>query len=124
MSHTVTIKAVEVRNAAALEAACRRCKLDAPQVGLHRLFDGTKREGHAVKLKDWHMPVVFDLTTGEALYDNYNGSWGNESHLDELIQGYAIEAAEAEARLAGYSNITETVEANGDVVVRMEEYAS
>jgi len=52
-------------------------------------------------LPGWKYPAVFDLKTGECQFDNYEGSWGQESHLDSLKQGYAIEAAKAKAEADG-----------------------
>lgn len=123
MSHSVVIKAVEVRDAEALAAACQRCGLEAPKEGLHRLFDRTQRQGHAVKLKNWNYPVIFDLQTGEALYDNYNGDWGNELELDRLIQGYTAEVVSSRARASGYSNITENQMADGTLQLVCADYS-
>ena len=72
MSHTVTIK-IEVRDLTALQAACRRLNLPAPVEGKHELFEG-EVQGHAVSLKDWSYPVVFDLKTGKGYYKYEPGS--------------------------------------------------
>lgn len=122
MSHSVTIKAVEIRNPDAIMAAARRLQLPDPKVGLHRLFDGTQRNGHAVKLPGWKEPVILDTTTGEALFDNYNGVWGDEIELDRFVQGYTAEQAAIEARANGYGDITESVEADGTLQVVMSSY--
>ena len=42
-------------------------------------------------------------TTGQVQYDNYNGSWGPQGHLDRFLQAYAVERATLEARKKGYS---------------------
>lgn len=123
MSHTVTVKAVEVRNDAALRVACERIGVDAPRVGIHRLFDGTQRHGHAVKLKGWREDVVFDLEKGECLFDNYGGRWGEEDKLDELIQSYTLEASKIEAAAHNYGNFTEETQEDGSIKLRMEQYA-
>lgn len=54
MSHIVKIK-TEVRDAAAVTAACRRRQLADPVFGRHRLYRG-EVEGLAVRLRDWHYP--------------------------------------------------------------------
>ena len=77
LSHTVTIK-TEVRDAAAVRAACQRLTLPAPVQGKHELFSG-EVEGLAVKLPDWNYPVVCDLATGQVKFDNYKGRWGDRS---------------------------------------------
>ncbi|HEV2968427.1 MAG TPA: DUF1257 domain-containing protein [Pirellulales bacterium] len=89
MSHIVEIK-TEVRDPDALRAACRRLGLAELVHETVQLFSG-KATGWAVRLPDWNYPVVFDTTRGEARYDNFNGRWGEQKHLDRLMQAYAIE---------------------------------
>ena len=73
MSHIVEIK-TEVRDAAAVRAACQRLKLEPPTHGTTRLFSG-EATGAIVKLTGWRYPAVFDTESGQARYDNYNGRW-------------------------------------------------
>ena len=54
MSHIVVIK-TEVRDAAAVRAACQRLKLPQPVQGTHRLF-GSEAIGLGVTLPDWKYP--------------------------------------------------------------------
>ncbi len=103
MSHIVTIK-TEVRDPAAVAAACLRLGLPEPAHGTARLFEG-EATGLLVKLPGWLYPAVLDTATGRVLFDNYNGSWGRQEHLDRLLQGYAIEKARIEARKRGHSVI-------------------
>ena len=69
MSHIVTIK-TEVRDHAAVSAACRRLELPPPLHGTAQLFSG-EATGLIVRLPDWTYPVVVDTTTGQVHYDNY-----------------------------------------------------
>ena len=62
MSHIVTIK-TEVRDAAAVRAACQRLHLPQPIQGTHRLFTSSAT-GLAVALPKWRYPAVCDLETG------------------------------------------------------------
>jgi len=103
LSHIVTIK-TEVRDPAAVAAACLRLGLPEPAHGTARLFEG-EATGLLVKLPGWLYPAVLDTATGRVLFDNYNGSWGRQEHLDRLLQGYAIEKARIEARKRGHSVI-------------------
>lgn len=96
MSHIVTIK-TEVRDAAAVRAACQRLGLAKPVEGKTRLFSG-QVEGLAFQLPEWRYPVVADLATGQLRYDNYHGIWGDQKHLDNFLQAYAVERAKIEAR--------------------------
>ncbi len=100
MSHTVKVS-VQLKDRAMIERARERCGLPALVDGNHRLFQGQHR-GLALQLPGWKHPVVIKPETGEAVYDNYNGSWGKQVELDKLCQAYAAEAAAAEFRNQGY----------------------
>jgi hypothetical protein len=112
LSHIVTIK-TEVRDYAALSAACRRLELPPPILGKARLFSG-EVTGLIVRLPDWIYPLVIDTTTGLAHYDNYNGAWGDQAQLDRFLQIYAVERARIEARKKGHQ-ITEQTLADGSI---------
>src|SRR3954469_25389188 len=89
VSHIVTI-ATEVRDPTAVAAACRRLGLPEPARGTATLFSG-EAAGLLVKLPDWTSPVVVDTATGRVRFDNYDGAWGAQEHLDRFLQAYAIE---------------------------------
>jgi hypothetical protein len=112
LSHTVTVK-TEVRDNAAVSAACRRLELPPPILGTAQLFSG-QASGLIVRLLDWTYPVVFDTTTGQVHYDNFNGAWGNQAQLDSFLQIYAVEKARIEARRKGHQ-ITEQPLADGSI---------
>ena len=112
MSHVVEIK-TEVRDTAAVRAACQRLKLEQPSHGTARLFSG-EATGLIVKLPDWQYPVVFNTSTGEAKYDNYNGRWGDQKQLDHFLQAYAVEKTKIEARRKGHA-VTEQQLADGSI---------
>lgn len=101
MSHIVTIR-TQVRDPAALAAACRRLNLAEPVPGKAKLF-ASEAEGLIVHLPDWRYPVVAQPHTGELKFDNYQGAWGEQRQLDQLLQAYAVEKARIEARKAGHS---------------------
>ena len=100
MSHLVSIK-TEVRDAAAVRAACQRLKLPQPIQGKTQLFSG-EAEGLAVQLPDWVYPVVCQTESGDLKYDNFGGRWGEQRELDRFLQAYAVERAKIEARKKGY----------------------
>jgi len=112
LSHVVTIK-TEVHDHSAVSAACRRLELPPPILGTAQLFSG-EAAGLIVRLTDWTYPVVIDTTTGQVRYDNYNGAWGDQSHLDRFLQIYAVEKARIEARKKGHL-ITEQSLADGSI---------
>lgn len=100
MSHVVTIQ-TQVKDAAAVRAACQRLGLPAPVQGTTRLFSG-EVTGLAVQLQDWVYPVVADLASGTLKFDDFGGRWGDQRHLDRFLQAYACERAKAEARRRGH----------------------
>lgn len=117
MSHIVTIK-TEVRDAAAVQAACRRLGLPQPTEGKTQLFSG-EVIGLAVQLPEWHYPAVIDTASGQVRYDNYNGRWGDPRHLDAFLQAYAVERAKIEARRKGYS-VTEQQLTDGSIKLTVQ----
>ena len=114
MSHVVEIK-TEVRDEAAVKAACVRLQLPTPEHKTVRLFSATAT-GLCVQLPGWSYPVVANLATGQLQYDNYNGHWGEQKHLNSFLQGYAVEKAKIEARKKGHS-VSETRLQDGSIRV-------
>jgi hypothetical protein len=117
MSHTVIIK-TEIRDAAAVRAACQRLGLPAPVQGKAKLFSG-EVEGLAVQLPDWVYPVVCDTTSGQVKFDNFNGRWGDRRHLDTFLQMYAVEKARIEARKRGHA-VTEATLPDGSIKLTIQ----
>jgi hypothetical protein len=107
MSHIVQIK-TEVKDEAAIRAACRRLGLEEPTVGKFNVYV-VSREGVGIKLPGWSYPVVCNTETGAVDFDNYNGSWGKQAELDKFLQAYAVEKAIYEAQKGGYSVYEETL---------------
>ena len=117
MSHLVTVK-TEVRDAAAVRAACRRLSLPEPVHGTVKLFSG-EVTGLTVRLPDWQYPVVCDMSTGAVKYDNFAGRWGDRKHLDRFLQAYATEKVALEARRKGHW-VTEERLADGSIKLTIE----
>ncbi|UUO07884.1 DUF1257 domain-containing protein [Blastopirellula sp. J2-11] len=108
MSHIVSIQ-TEVRDPAAIRLACDRLRLPEPVFGQAKLFSRSET-GWAVKLPDWRYPVVCDVATAKVAFDNYGGRWGDRSHLDRFLQGYAVEKAKLEAVKKGHSVFEQSLE--------------
>ncbi len=117
MSHIVEIK-TEVRDEAAVKAACTRLQLPTPEHKTVRLFSATAT-GLCVQLPGWTYPVVANLQTGALQYDNYNGHWGEQKHLNSFLQAYAVEKAKIEARKKGHS-VSETRLQDGSIRVTVK----
>jgi hypothetical protein len=101
MSHIVEIQ-TEVRDPAAIAAACRRLSLAEPVAGKAMLFN-EEAEGIQVQLPGWTYPLVCQTERGVLLYDNFEGCWGDQAQLDKFLQAYAVERAKLEARRQGHS---------------------
>ena len=90
----------EVRDAAAVRAACERLGLPSPVQGKTKL-GRSEVEGLAIQLPGWKYPVVFNTSTGQRTLKNPGGKWGDQQHLDRLLQAYAIECVRAVAQRRG-----------------------
>jgi len=101
VSHIVSIK-TEIRDADAVKAAGKRLGLDEPFFAKARFYIG-EATGWCIKLPGWLYLAVADLTTGAVQYDNYEGQWGDQKHLDAFVQAYAVEKATIEARKRGHT---------------------
>ena len=58
--------------------------------------------GLGIQLPDWKYVVVCDLSSGQLQYDNYEGRWGDQEHLDRFLQRYAVEKCRIESRKQGH----------------------
>ena len=74
-----------------------------------------------MELPGWRYPVVCNLSSGQAQYDNYEGRWGTQERLNEFVQSYSIEKCRIEARKRGHT-LTEQALPDGSVklVIGME----
>ncbi|GDY07005.1 hypothetical protein LBMAG52_04910 [Planctomycetia bacterium] len=117
MSHIVHIQ-TEVRDAAAVCAACQRRGLPEPIHGQHVVFQ-EEVAGLGIRLRDWQFPVVCQLEQGTIHYDNFGGRWGEQRELDSFLQAYAVERARIEARKRGYS-FTEQALSDGSIKVSIQ----
>lgn len=117
VSHIVTIQ-TQVRDPAAVVAACQRLGLETPIQGTAELFSG-EATGVLVKLPDWLYPLVCETTTGRLHFDNYEGRWGDPQHLDRFLQMYAVERANIEARKQGHS-VTEQTLPDGSIKLTIQ----
>lgn len=112
MSHIVTVS-TEIRDVGALRQACCRLSLEEPVHRTAKLFS-TEATGYCVELPEWKYPVVCDVDSGQISYDNYEGRWGPQNRLHELLQNYAVEKTKIEARRNGHS-VTEQSLTDGSI---------
>ena len=117
ISHIVTVS-TQVHDPVALQSACRRLKLPAAIHGTTKLFSA-EAIGWQVQLPEWRYPVVCDTDHGQLFYDNYEGRWGLQKHLDLLMQSYAVEKTILEARKQGHS-VSEQSLADGSISLSVQ----
>jgi hypothetical protein len=108
----------QVKDAAAVRAACQRLQLSEPVFGQAKLFSGTKT-GWIVQLPLWRYPIVCDLRTGQIDFDDYNGRWGERQQLDRFLQAYAVERAKIESRKRGHT-VTEQQLTDGSIKLTIQ----
>lgn len=118
MSHTVKAE-TRITDIALLTQVCKKLGLPDPEPGVHTLYQG-QHKGYAVRLPGWNYPVVVDMTTGEAVYDNFNGSWGNQAEMDKLLSSYAHDFVLQDFQRQNGANIQEFVDGEGWVVMECE----
>jgi hypothetical protein len=114
LSHIVEIK-TEIRDEQAIRAACVRLQLATPEHKTVRLFNATAT-GLCVQLPGWNYPVVCEIQSGGLKYDNYQGHWGEQKHLNSFLQAYAVEKTRIEARRKGH-RVTEAKLEDGSIRV-------
>ena len=112
MSHVLTIES-QIRDPAAITLACERLKLPPPRHGLFQLFSA-QAIGWGVQLRNWRYPVICQTESGQLQYDNFEGRWGEISHLNAFLQRYAVEAARLAARLEGHTVLEQSL-ADGSI---------
>jgi hypothetical protein len=118
MSHIVQIQ-TKLHDPSAITAACRRLGLSEPMHGSARLFS-SEATGVVVRLPGWQYPVVIDTLTGVVRYDNFNGHWGDQQHLDRFVQRYTVEKAKLEAHKRGHI-VSEQALSDGSIRVQIQE---
>jgi hypothetical protein len=120
MSHLVTIQ-TRVQDPAAIMAACGRLGLPVPVQGTAELYSGSAT-GLLLQLPGWTFPAVIDASSGTLRYDNYEGRWGEQQHLDHFLQMYSVEKAKLEARAKGYSVNEQTLQ-DGSIKLQITQGA-
>ena len=117
MSHIVQIQ-TEVRDEAAVQAACSRLHLPRATRGTFQMYS-TEETGLGIELPDWKYPVVANTETGQVRFDNYEGRWGSQEFLDQFLQSYATERVKIEARKKGHSVVEQRLD-NGSIKLTVQ----
>jgi hypothetical protein len=123
VSHRDEVK-TQMKSEEMLVATCVKLKIPY-QRGQHTvdLYDGACQCDFSMKLPGWQYPVAVRIKTGEAVYDNYNGSWGNIEEFQKVNQEYGLQVAEHEEGIqtlvAEGWQIERVPQKNGDVQLRL-----
>lgn len=117
MSHIVQIQ-TEVRDEAAVQAACSRLHLPRATRGTFQMYS-TEETGLGIELPHWKYPVVANTETGQVRFDNYEGRWGSQEFLDQFLQAYATERVKIEARKKGHSVVEQRLD-NGSIKLTVQ----
>ena len=120
MSHLVTIQ-TKIQDAGAIAAACARLNLPPPVHGAAKLYSG-ECAGVLVQFPGWQYPAVIDTQSGQVTFDNFEGYWGDQQHLDLFMQMYAVEKTKLEARKKGYT-VSEQALNDGSIKLQIVEGA-
>ena len=120
MSHVATVKTA-IRNLPVLVVACKALGLTEIKAGQQtvQLYSEKVEGNFSVKLPGWKYPVVVNTTTGQILFDNFEGRWGEIDELNKLTQEYSLTCAEEqleEFRLQGW-DIQLQKQENGDIQI-------
>lgn len=118
MSHIVTLN-VSIKDKAVLkEVAVRDFGLTVKDRETVTFFDYSAHSGMTIRLPGWEYPVLV-TDEGELIYDNYEGQWGDQAQLNQLIQNYVV----ACVYKAGVTAVTSEVLPDGTVKMRLPAMA-
>lgn len=120
MSHVATV-AIAIKNPQTLCRVLQNKGIEVKQ-GKHQVsLYSTKVEADmSFQLKGWNYRCA---VIGEQVkYDNFNGSWGKQSEMDSVLQGYAVEVAKEQTQSEGYSIESETTLQDGTVELVVNSY--
>jgi hypothetical protein len=116
----VTVR-TQVRDPAAVAAACACLGLPAPAHGTDRFY-ASEATGLLLHLPGWRYPAVLDTTTGALHSDTFAGRGGDPRQLDRFLQAYAVEKVRLEARKKGYA-LSEAALPDGSVRLQIVDNA-
>lgn len=101
MSHTTTID-VKLKDVNIIKKVCKKLNLPIEENAKVTFFDGKMEVGTKVQLPGWRYPICIKRS-GEVLFDDYNGVWGDKKELNLLKQHYAVEKTKLVAIKNGYT---------------------
>jgi len=121
VSHIVKVT-TKIKDEQVIAMTCEELKLKAPVKGKHKLYSEVV-EGLGVNLNGWTYPVVFNTETGEAKYDNFNGSWGSQNEFDRFSQMYGVQMTKKTMGEQGYTVESMETLQDGSIHMRIPVFA-
>jgi hypothetical protein len=100
MSHRTEVE-TEFLDKEMVKKTCEELGIEFVDEKQVRLYEGNFPCDYSIKLKGWNYAVGIQ-SNGKALFDNFNGQWGNESELDAFRQRYSENVTLHHAERAGY----------------------
>lgn len=122
MSHTASVM-VEFTRTEVLKDTCDRLNLQlVEQKQTIQFYDGVKHEvDRTIQLPGWKYPL--GIKDNQAVFDNYNGSWGKMSELTKLQNEYSRDLMNVIASEQGMMVEEEEYdEVTGEAVIYMSAY--
>lgn len=118
MSHVATVQ-IQLKDLSLLEAVCRELKVEfIPGQQEVKLYSATATAVASFKLTNWKYPVAVQAD-GSVKYDNYGGRWGDQSHLNRVLQRYSERIAARHAQRMGM-RVQRQERQDGSVVLRLQ----
>jgi len=103
MSHTVSLE-LKIKDKELFKQVARQKGYRVEEMRF-RLYSSAEK-GLGVFLPGWRYPAVV-TEEGELRYDNYNGRWGKQEVLDELVQEYAVQLVHKKALEQGLTLVSQ-----------------
>lgn len=82
------------------------------------LYQGAETGVAVFKMPGWQYPVVVKAD-GTAVFDNFNGKWGNLEDLNKVRQDYASGVTVKKAQSGGLRVKAQTTLADGSIQLRL-----
>jgi len=101
MSHCTTID-VKMKDVNVIKKVCKKLNIPFSEKTTTRFYDGKAATGTEVKLNGWKYPININ-SSGEVIFDNYEGWWGDIKELNLFKQHYAVEKTKSIAIKNGYT---------------------
>lgn len=84
--------------------------------GMYALYSESV-QGEGFKINSWKYPCV--VADGHIQYDNFNGHWGKQSVLDEIVQDAVANMTAEAAIMSGFQEYSRETNSEGELVLTL-----